>query len=149
MRHFLLILLAAAGLALAASPALAAGQQSAAGSFTEGDVTILSEREVGGHLFIHLTRDAFFEGTYEGVGHADQRIVIHPDGTFHLVMSIDFEGKACGRSTRLTFLVVARGSFVENEIEGLYTALGRVGRGSGRFEGVPDVGGTYSGRVNC
>jgi hypothetical protein len=44
----------------------------------------------------HLKRDASFTGSYAGIGHADQRIVIHPDGSFHLVMTIDFDGTACG-----------------------------------------------------
>jgi hypothetical protein len=149
-RHFVLILAAAVGLALAAAPALAA-TQSAAGAFTESPENILEERQSGGNTFIHLTRDAVITGTYNGVGHADQYVVIHADGSFNFHQTIDFTGEVCGQTVTLTFRNVGRGDFTTNELTGYYTVIGGppVGRGHGTITGVPGTGGTYEGEVHC
>jgi hypothetical protein len=138
------------GLAMLAAPALAATQP-AAGSYTEGPETITSERQSGGNTIITLTRDAFLTGTYTGIGHADQRIVIHADGTFNLTMTIDFTGAACGEPVELEFLVTARGDFNSNTLEGKYTVIGPAdfGKGQGTLVGEPGVGGSYEGEVHC
>jgi hypothetical protein len=138
------------GLAVFAVPALAATQP-AAGTFTEGPETITSEQQSGGNTIITLTRDAFLTGSYTGVGHADQRIVIHADGTFNLTMTIDFTGVVCGEPAELEFLVTARGDFNANLLEGTYTVVGpaNVGKGHGTLVAEPGVGGTYEGEVHC
>ena len=150
MRHFLVVLLAAAGLALAAAPALAS-TQSASGTFVESPETILEERQSGGNTHIHLTREAQISGTYNGIGHADQYVVIHADGTFNFRQTIEFIGEVCGQAVTLTFSNVGRGDFNENTLAGHYTVIGGppVGRGNGTIEGVPGEGGTYEGEVHC
>ena len=149
-RNVWLILAAAAvGLALAA-PALAATEPSS-GTFTETPEVILEERQSGGNLFVHLTRDAAITGTYTGVGHADQYAIIHSDGTFNFHQTIDFTGTVCGQAVTLTFLVVGKGDFNTNTLAGHYTVIGGpdVGRGEGELVGEPGVGGTYEGQVHC
>jgi hypothetical protein len=143
-------ILGAAALALVVSPALAATQP-AAGAFVEAPETILEERQSGGNTFIHLTREVTFTGTYTGVGQADQRIVIHADGSFNVHMTIAFTGVACAQPVALTFLVVGKGDFNENVIGGTYTVIGPapVGKGHGTFSGAPGVGGMYEGDVHC
>jgi hypothetical protein len=150
MRHFLVVLLAAAGLALAAAPALAS-TQSASGTFVESPETTLEERQSGGNTHIHLTRDAAISGTYNGIGHADQYVVIHADGTFNFRQTIEFTGEVCGQTVTLTFRNVGRGDFNENTLAGHYTVIGGppVGRGNGTITGVPGEGGTYEGKVHC
>ena len=132
------------------APALAATQP-AAGAFVEAPETILEERQSGGNTFIHLTRDATFSGTYTGVGHADQHIVIHADGSFNVRMTIEFAGLVCGQPTELVFLITAKGDFTEDAIAGTYTVIGPTpaGNGNGKFSGQPGVGGTYEGNVHC
>lgn len=129
----------------------AADTQPAAGAFVEAPETILEERQAGGNTFIHLTREATLSGTYTGVGQADQRIVIHADGTFNLQMTIAFTGVACGTPVELTFLVVARGDFTTNTLTGTYTVIGNapVGNGHGELTAEPGVGGVYEGAVHC
>lgn len=137
-------------LAVLAAPAQASTQP-AAGAFVEAPETILEERQSGRNLLIHLTRGVTFTGTYTGVGQADQRIVIHADGSFNVHMTIEFAGVACGTPAELTFLVVARGDFNANVIAGTYTVIGPapVGKGHGEFVGEPGVGGAYEGGVHC
>jgi hypothetical protein len=149
-RNFALILAAAVGLALTAAPALAS-TQSAAGTFVESPETILEERQSGGNTHIHLTRDAVITGTYNGVGHADQYVVIHADGSFNFHQTIDFTGEVCGQAVTLTFRNVGRGDFTTNQLAGHYTVIGGppVGRGQGTITGEPGVGGTYEGEVHC
>jgi hypothetical protein len=149
-RNFALILAAVVGLALAAAPALAS-TQSAAGTFVESPETILEERQSGGNTHIHLTRDAVITGTYNGVGHADQYVVIHADGSFNFRQTIDFTGEVCGQQVTLTFRNVGRGDFNQNVLTGHYTVIGGppVGRGNGTIQGQPGVGGTYEGKVHC
>jgi hypothetical protein len=132
------------------APALAATQP-AAGAFVETPETILDERQSGGNTFIHLIRDAAFTGTYTGIGHADQRIVIHEDGSFNVHMTIEFTGVVCGQPAELVFLITAKGDFTTDVIAGTYTVNGPapVGHGNGKFSGRPGVGGTYDGKVDC
>jgi hypothetical protein len=150
MRYFLLTLLAAVGLAVAAGPAFGATQP-AAGAFVETPENILEERQSGGNLHVHLTRDAAITGTYTGIGHADQYAIIHADGTFNFHQTIEFEGEVCGQAVTLTFLVVGRGDFNANVLTGHYTVIGGppVGRGHGTITGEPGTGGTYEGQVHC
>jgi hypothetical protein len=146
----LALILAAAAALVAAAPALASTQP-AAGAFVETPEQIIEERQAGGNTHIHLTRDAFITGTYSGIGHADQWVVIHADGTFNFRQVITFTGLACGQPTSLEFRVVGRGDFVGNTLEGNYTVIGPtdVGHGHGRIVGVPGTGGTYEGQVHC
>jgi hypothetical protein len=136
--------------AILVAPAFA-GTEPATGAFTEAPETILEERQSGGNTFIHLTREVTFTGTYTGVGQADQRIVIHRDGSFNVHMTIEFAGAVCGQPAALTFLIVAKGNFNENVIAGKYTVIGAapVGHGNGAFAGQPGVGGEYEGKVHC
>lgn len=145
-----LSLAAVVALALAAAPA-SASTQSAAGSFVEGPETILEEKEADGNLIVHLTREAAISGTYTGLGHADQRAVIHKDGSFNFNQTIDFTGTVCGQSVTLTFRVVGQGHFGEETLTASYSVIGPadVGRGNGTITGEPGVGGTYEGKVHC
>jgi hypothetical protein len=144
------VIAAAIALVLLVTPAFAATQP-AAGTFVEAQETILDEREADGNLIIHLTREVTFTGTYTGMGQADQRIVIHKDGSFNVHMTIAFTGVVCATPVTLEFLVEGQGSFVDNTIGGTYTVIGPtpVGQGHGTFEGTPGVGGTYEGAVHC
>jgi hypothetical protein len=149
-RSLVTILCALIALAVLAAPAQASTQP-AAGTFVEAPETILEERQSGGNTFIHLTRGVTFTGTYTGLGQADQRIVIHADGTFNVHMTIEFAGVACGAPVELTFLVVGRGDFNANVLTGTYTVIGPgpVGKGHGEFVAEPGVGGVHEGSVHC
>ncbi len=148
----LLLVLAVSAVALGAlATSASASTQPATGAFVESPETILEERQSGGNTFIHLTRDAAITGTYDGIGHADQYIVIHADGSFNFHQTIDFVGTVCGQAVTLTFLVVGKGDFSENVLTGHYTITGptETGRGNGTIVGEPGVGGTYEGQVHC
>lgn len=149
-RFAFVLVLVVVGLATLASSA-SASTNPAAGTFTELPETILEERQSGGNTHIHLTRDAVISGTYSGVGHADQWIVIHADGSFNFHQVITFTGIVCGQPVTLEFLVVGGGNFNENVLTGQYTVLGSpdVGRGNGRIVGAPGAGGSYEGQVHC
>jgi hypothetical protein len=149
-RCFGVVLLVAVSAALAAAPAVAATQP-AAGAFTETPEIDLGDRLAGGNEIVHLTRDAFLTGTYTGVGHADQTAIVHSDGSFNFHQTIEFTGLACGQPATLTFLVVGKGDLVANTLSATYTVIGPadVGKGHGALEGIPGVGGTYSGDVTC
>jgi hypothetical protein len=112
---------------------------------------ILEERQSGGNTFLHLTRDAAITGTYTGIGHADQYIVIHADGSFNFHQTIDFVGTACGQPVELTFEVVGQGDFTQNVLTGTYSIIGpaETGHGNGTIVSEPGVGGTYEGQVHC
>jgi hypothetical protein len=156
-RLILALALAAVALgALAASSS--ASTQPAAGTFVEGPETIVDERESGGNLIIELTRAVVFTGTYTGAGQAEQRIVIHKDGSANVHNTITFSGLACGQPAELEFLVVGQVTFDENfmgPIAGTYTVIdsgpseSRTLRGHGRFEGQAGIGGIYEGRAHC
>jgi hypothetical protein len=153
------ITLAAAGaLMLAAAVPAAASTQPAAGTFTEGPETITDEREADGNLIIELTRAVVFTGTYTGAGQADQRIVIHKDGSAELQMTITFTGLACGQPAQLEFNVVAKVQFDENfmgPVSGTYTVIdsgqsdSRTLRGHGEFTALAGIGGAYEGDAHC
>jgi hypothetical protein len=144
-----------AAVLLAAAPAVASTQP-AAGTFVEGPETITSERLVGNNLVIELTREVTFTGTYTGVGQADERIVIHADGSTNVHITIAFTGLACGVPAELNFLLAAQGqldeSFETGSVAGHYTTFGPAEpnlRGNGTITGVAGVGGTYEGQVHC
>jgi hypothetical protein len=152
-RRLAVIGAAVVGLAAWASPALAASQP-VSGSFAEGPETITSEQFADGNQIYTLTREAVFSGTYEGVGQAEQRIVIHKDGSANLQMTIAFTGLACGQRATLTFNVTATVDFVDNTFAGHYAVIGGepgglVTRGQGTFSGTPGTGGIYDGSINC
>jgi hypothetical protein len=137
-------------LAVLVTPAFASSQP-ASGSFTESPETILSERQANGNTIIHLTRDAAISGTYTGIGHADQWVVIHSDGSFNFRQTIEFAGTVCGQPVELTFRNEGQGDFNANTLSGPYSIIGPtpVGGGSGRIVGEPGVGGSYEGQVHC
>jgi hypothetical protein len=146
-----LAVLVAVGFALVAPAAASASLQPASGSFVEGPVE--NERflgVVGGAEVYALERDVTFSGTYEGSARAHQTIAIREDGSALFHIRIEFAGTACGKRAKLTFQVAGRGNLVEGSLTGAYVALdgGRV-RGSGTFEGVPNVGGDYRGIAHC
>jgi hypothetical protein len=160
--HFTRRLIVVLGVTIVALGALAtttsASTQPAAGTFTEGPETIVDERESGGNLIIELTRAVVFTGTYTGAGQAEQRIVIHKDGSANVHNTITFSGLACGQPAELEFLVVGKVAFDENfmgPIAGTYTVIdsgrseSRTLRGHGRFEGQAGIGGNYEGRAHC
>jgi len=149
-RNVAAVLVAIGALAVSVTPAFASTDP-ASGSFTETPETILSERVADGNDFIHLTRDAFITGTYTGVGHADQYIVIHKDGSFNFHQTIAFTGVVCGRPADLEFLVEGTGDFTTNTLHAAYSIVGPtdVGNGNGTIDSVPGVGGTYEGQVHC
>lgn len=157
--HFtrrLSLVLGVAVVALAALPTVAsASTQPAAGTFVEGPETIVEERESGGNLHLRITRDVVLTGTYSGIGHADERLVIHADGSTNVVATIEFVGTACGQPVTLTFLLEGQGSLVENVIAGSYTIIRGgdsqtgLGRGHGTFVGTAGGAGTYEGDVHC
>jgi hypothetical protein len=141
-----------------AAPAVAATQP-AAGTFVEGPETVTSEELAGGNLVLELTREVTFTGTYTGVGHASERIVIHSDGSTNVHIDIAFTGLACGRPAQLEFLMAGQGqldaNFENGAIAGSYSTIaggqsptGTI-PGSGRISGVAGVGGTYEGQVQC
>jgi hypothetical protein len=121
----------------------------AAGNFFEGPANYLSDTMVGADEVLTLTRDVTFDGTYDGPAKAFQLIVIHPDGTGDVKIAIHFEGLACGKRASLVFLITGTTNLIDT-VTGRYVVLdhGQV-RGSGRFDGVPDVGGTYQGTARC
>jgi hypothetical protein len=147
----LAVVLVAAGALAAAAPGALASSQPAAGSFTETPETIISERLSGGNDFIHLTRDAFITGAYTGLGHADQYIVIHSDGSFNFHQTIAFSGVVCGQAVDLQFSMEGTGDFTSNTLHGTYSIVGPtpVGRGNGTVDSIPGVGGSYQGQVHC
>jgi hypothetical protein len=149
-RRIGLITAVASAFAASASPALAATEP-ASGTFVETPETITSAKFSGGNETYTLTRDAIFSGTYTGIGHAEQRIVIHSDGSANLQMTIDFEGIVCGEPTSLTFLVTATVDFAANTMDGTYSVIGDAGapRGHGSFTGTPSTGGAYEGQLHC
>ena len=152
------VILAAVGiLVLPAAPALAATEP-AVGTFSEGPETITDEREADGNLIIELTRAVVFTGTYTGAGQADQRIVIHKDGSAQAHMTITFTGAACGQPAALVFLVEGQVQFDQEftgPISGTYTVIdagqtdSRTLRGHGEFEGMAGIGGVYEGDAHC
>jgi hypothetical protein len=149
-----IFLLGAASLILALAPAGAASTQPAAGTFVEGPENITDERQADGNFIIELTRSVVFTGTYTGTGQADERIVIHKDGSTNVNITIEFTGLSCGVPETLVFLVVGQGQLDENfemgTIEGSYTILQEgVGHGSGKFSGMAGVGGNYEGEAHC
>ena len=137
-------------IAAGAAPALAATQP-ASGTFDEFPETITSEQFAGGNEIYTLTRKVRFTGTYDGSGIAEQRIVIRPDGSATLQMTIGFTGRVCGvRNVSLTWNVSGTVDFVANTFSGSYAVVGPSSlRGSGTFTGVPGTGGTYDGAINC
>jgi hypothetical protein len=149
-RSFAVVLAAIGALAASVTPAFASSQP-ASGSFSESPETIISERQAGGNTIIHLTRDAAISGTYTGVGHADQWIVIHSDGSFNFHQTIAFSGTVCGEAVALEFQVQGQGDFATNALHGTYSIIGPtpVGQGNGQIESEPGVGGTYEGQVHC
>jgi hypothetical protein len=156
-RRLGVIFAAVLGLTLPTAPALASTQP-AAGTFTEGPEMITDEREADGNLIIELTRAVVFTGTYVGKGQADQRIVIHKDGSANVHMTITFAGLACGQPATLEFMIVGQVSFDENfmgPIAGTYTVIdsghteSRTLRGHGEFEGMAGIGGAYQGEAHC
>jgi hypothetical protein len=157
-RRLILALVFAVVAIAALATAASASTQPAAGTFTEGPETIVDERQSGGNLIIELTRAVVFTGTYTGTGQADQRIVIHKDGSANVQMTITFSGLACGQPAELEFRVVGTVAFDENfmgPIAGTYTVIdsgrseSRTLRGHGVFEGQAGIGGTYQGRAHC
>jgi hypothetical protein len=132
-----------------------AATQPAAGTFVEGPENIVEERESGGNLHLRITREVLLTGTYTGVGQADERLVIHADGSTNVHATIEFVGTACGQPVELTILLVGQGSLVENVIAGSYTVIrggdreSGVGRGHGKFTGTAGGAGVYEGRVHC
>jgi hypothetical protein len=157
LRRLSLFVLAGVLALAAASPSLASTQP-AAGTFTEGPEMITDEREADGNLIIELTRAVVFTGTYDGAGQAEQRIVIHKDGSANVHMTITFTGLACGQPAALVFLIEGQVQFDENflgPITGTYTVIDsgrtddRTLRGHGEFEGLAGIGGVYEGEAHC
>jgi hypothetical protein len=154
-----LILFAATGmLALAVVVPASGDTQPAAGTFTEGPETITGEQFADGNDIVTLTREVVFTGTYDGVGQADERIVIHKDGSTNVHIVVAFTGLACGQPATLEFLIEGQGTLNElgtGAIAGNYTLIdngrfsSRTIRGAGKFEGVAGVGGTYEGDAHC
>jgi hypothetical protein len=153
----LVVVLAATSVAALAATA-SASTQPASGTFVEGPETIVEERQSGTNLIIELTRAVVFSGTYTGAGQADQRIVIHQDGSANVQMTITFSGLACGQPAELEFLVVGQVTFDENfmgDIAGTYSVIdsgaseSRTLRGHGEFAGAAGIGGAYEGTAHC
>jgi hypothetical protein len=145
-----LALLLVLGACLAGPVAAAsAATRPAAGTFVEGPANYLSDTMIGDDEVLTLTRDVVFAGTYTGNGKAFQVIVIHPDGTGDVKIAIHFQGLACGRPASLLFLISGTTNLIDT-VTGRYVVLdhGQV-RGSGRFDGRPDIGGTYEGTAQC
>jgi hypothetical protein len=156
-RRLAVILVAAATLAVPGSAL--ASTQPAAGTFEEGPEMNYEERFADGNLIIEFTRMVTLTGTYTGIGEAEERIVIHKDGSTNVHITIEFTGLACGRLTSLDFLIVGQGQLDENfetgVIDGIYTVINGGGtgdqtvRGHGTIEGIAGVGGTYEGQAHC
>lgn len=151
-----MLLLATAVLVLAAMipVSASASTQPAAGMFTEGPPMNIVERVADGNFILEFTREVVFTGTYTGVGQADERIVIHKDGSTNVHIVIAFTGLACGVPTTLEFLIVGQGQLNEDletgTIAGTYATRGDgFGHGSGKFSGEAGVGGAYEGHAHC
>lgn len=145
-------------LALAASLFLAVGAsaatQPAAGTFVQGPETLTDERQADGNFIIELTREVAFTGTYTGIGQAEERIVIHKDGSTNVEGTIVFTGLACGVPTTLVFHLAGQGQLNADletgTVAGTYTVLREgVGHGSGKFSGAAGGAGTYEGQAHC
>jgi hypothetical protein len=62
---------------------------------------------------------------------------------------LNFNGKACGKHAKLTFVISAETDLVSS-FTGTWTAFDESGRqGHGTLTGVPDVGGDYVGEMRC
>jgi hypothetical protein len=154
-----LVLLGGTLVGLALAPPALAATQPAAGSFVEGPETVTSEQQAGGNIIVELTRAVVFTGTYTGVGQADERIVIHSDGSTNVHIRIAFTGLACGEPAQLDFLLAAQGQLDANlqngTVAGHYTTVdggqtpSRTIRGNGEINGIAGVGGSYDGQVHC
>jgi hypothetical protein len=151
-----IFLLAAASLILAAMvPASAsASTQPAMGSFVELAPGPIDERQADGNFIIEFSRPVTFFGSYMGMGQADERIVIHKDGSTNVHITIAFSGLACGVPVELDFLIVGQGQLNEDletgTIAGSYTVIRNgVGHGNGKFSGMAGVGGDYEGQMHC
>jgi hypothetical protein len=147
-----IFLLLAASLTLAASAS--ASTQPASGTFTQGPETLTDERQADGNIIVELTREVVFTGTYTGVGEAEERIVIHKDGSTNVEGTILFTGLACGVPTTLVFHLTGQGQLNPDletgTIGGSYTVLrDGIGHGNGTFEGMAGVGGAYNGQAHC
>ena len=149
------LLLGAAALILVLAPAGAASTQPAAGTFVQGPGTITGEQIADGNLIVDITREVAFTGTYTGVGQAEERIVIHKDGSTNVQGTIVFTGLSCGVPTTLVFLLTGQGQlepplFETGTVAGTYTVLREgVGHGTGKFEGAAGGAGTYEGEAHC
>jgi hypothetical protein len=150
------ILLLAASLILSATvPASAsASTQPAMGTFIELTPGPIDERQADGNFILEFSRLVTFTGSYTGMGQADERIVIHKDGSTNVHITIAFTGFACGVLTTLDFLVIGQGQLDENfemgTIAGSYTITrDGIGHGSGKFSGEAGVGGEYEGQMHC
>ena len=145
--------------ALALPAASVASTEPAAGTFVEGPETITRRQVADGNLIVYLTREVAFTGTYTGVGQAEERIVIHKDGSTNATIFVEFTGLACGRPATLEFLIVGQGQLDENletgTIAGNWTVIdsgrtdSRTLRGEGKFSGLAGVAGTYEGQAHC
>jgi hypothetical protein len=153
-----ILILATTALTLAAvipgSASASASTQPAAGTFTEGPAMNEVARFADGNLILEFTRTVTFTGTYIGMGIADERIVIHKDGSTNVHITIAFTGTACLVPTTLEFLIIGQGQLDENfetgVIAGTYATRGDgFGHGSGKFSGAAGVGGTYEGQAHC
>lgn len=149
------IVLCAAALLLALAPAGAASTQPAAGTFVQGPGTITGERLADGNVIVDITRPVTFTGTYTGAGQAEERIVIHKDGSTNVHGTIVFTGLACGVPQTLVFHLTGQGQldpplFETGTVAGTYTVLrDGVGHGSGKFAGAAGGAGTYEGQAHC
>ena len=158
LRRFIFVLVASALALVAAVPAVA-DTQPAAGTFTELPEATTGAHEADGNLILDLTRLVTFTGTYDGVGQAQEQIVIHKDGSTNVHIMIQFTGLACGQPAALEFLVVGQGQLDENfetgTIAGTWTVIdsgqtdSRTLRGEGTFTGIAGVSGVYEGQAHC
>ena len=154
-RRLAVIFVTAASLAVPGS-ALAAPQP-AAGSFVEGPEMNYEESFADGNVIVEFTRQVTLTGTYDGTGEADERIVIHKDGSTNVHITIDFTGLACLRPAALRFLIEGQGQLNPDletgTIDGIYTvidggqSLDPTVRGNGTINGFAGVGGTYEGQA--
>jgi hypothetical protein len=131
-----------------------ASTQPAAGTFVQGPETLTDERQADGNIIVELTRRVTFTGTYTGMGEAEERIVIHKDGSTNVSGTIAFTGLACGVPTTLVFHLTGQGQLNADletgVIAGSYTVLrDGFGHGNGKFSGVAGGAGTYEGEAHC
>jgi hypothetical protein len=146
-------------LALVAALPASASTQPAAGAFVEGPEMNVEERFADGNLIFEFTRSVAITGTYTGVGEADERIVIHKDGSTNVHIVITFTGLACGQPAALVFLLTGQGQLDENfetgTVSGEYAVIDsgqtddRTLRGNGTFTAEAGVAGTYEGQAHC